>query len=93
MGLLLVSFTHVLFYYYCPYLEGEAPSWLYVVAGLALFAYQVIFVHRLLYFPTYVFFTHFFWLARRWITWMASKRVARAHPRRLVCSLTTDATH
>lgn len=42
MGLFGVSITHALFFWYCPFLEGEAPRWLYVVAGVALFAYQTL---------------------------------------------------
>lgn len=41
IGLLLVGFSHLLFALYCPFLDGDAPAWLFVVAAAALFAYQV----------------------------------------------------
>lgn len=41
IGLLLVGCSHLLFAIYCPFLDGDAPAWLFVVAALALFAYQV----------------------------------------------------
>lgn len=41
IGLLLVGFSHLLFALYCPFLDGDAPAWLFVLAAAALFAYQV----------------------------------------------------
>lgn len=41
-GLILVSITHCFMIYYCPFLEREAPTWVYVAAALALFAYQTL---------------------------------------------------
>lgn len=40
-GLILVGCSHLLFAIYCPLLDGDAPAWLFVVAALALFGYQV----------------------------------------------------
>ncbi|GAB9462761.1 hypothetical protein Gpo141_00000245 [Globisporangium polare] len=42
IGLLLVGFSHLLFALYCPFLDGDAPAWLFVVAAAALFAYQTL---------------------------------------------------
>ncbi|TMW65115.1 hypothetical protein Poli38472_009282 [Pythium oligandrum] len=42
LGLLMVGGSHVAFYVYCPFFEGEAPWWLYVVAAVALFSYQTL---------------------------------------------------
>jgi hypothetical protein len=41
IGLLLVSFSHVLFIYYCPFLEGDIPPWLHIFSAITLFMYQV----------------------------------------------------
>uniref|UniRef100_K3WTS5 CDP-alcohol phosphatidyltransferase n=1 Tax=Globisporangium ultimum (strain ATCC 200006 / CBS 805.95 / DAOM BR144) TaxID=431595 RepID=K3WTS5_GLOUD len=42
IGLLLVGISHLLFAIYCPFLDGDAPAWLFVVAAIALFSYQTL---------------------------------------------------
>ncbi|KAF0700023.1 Aste57867_9409 [Aphanomyces stellatus] len=42
LGLVAVIISHVFFAVYCPTLQGEAPSWLYAFAAIALFTYQTL---------------------------------------------------
>ncbi|RLN91572.1 hypothetical protein BBJ28_00013050 [Nothophytophthora sp. Chile5] len=42
IGLLLVGGSHTMFVSYCPFLEGDAPWWAFVLAAAALFAYQTL---------------------------------------------------
>ncbi|GLD99572.1 hypothetical protein PINS_up008298 [Pythium insidiosum] len=42
MGLGMVGISHAIFFYYCPFFEGEAPAWAYVFAAFALFSYQTL---------------------------------------------------
>jgi ethanolaminephosphotransferase len=41
-GLIIVGVSHALFVYYCPFLENDAPAWVYAFAAFALFAYQTL---------------------------------------------------
>ncbi|CAK4675910.1 hypothetical protein LEN26_020434 [Aphanomyces euteiches] len=42
MGLIAVIISHILVASYCPDFEGQAPSWVYVFAAVALFVYQTL---------------------------------------------------